>query len=128
MGPAYFREAAEVMGAAGGPPDRAKMTDVFRRHGNDGGCAPACQVARGSYGFVPPQPPGCPLLFPGTPHWLKVQAHRKLSWIGCEAGSWFLLTPFEEEKSAPIKQNALLSDESSVPLHWELIAASHKPW
>jgi quercetin dioxygenase-like cupin family protein len=34
MGPAYFREAAEVMGAAsGGPPDRAKMTDVFRRHG-----------------------------------------------------------------------------------------------
>jgi quercetin dioxygenase-like cupin family protein len=34
MGPAYFREAAEVIGAAaGGPPDRAKMTDVFRRHG-----------------------------------------------------------------------------------------------
>ena len=34
MGPAYFHEAAEVIGAAaGGPPDRAKMTDVFRRHG-----------------------------------------------------------------------------------------------
>ncbi len=34
MSPAYFREAAEVIGAAGGgPPDRAKMTDVFRRHG-----------------------------------------------------------------------------------------------
>jgi quercetin dioxygenase-like cupin family protein len=34
MGPAYFREAAEVIGAAaGGSPDRAKMTDVFHRHG-----------------------------------------------------------------------------------------------
>jgi quercetin dioxygenase-like cupin family protein len=34
MGPAYFREAAEVIGAAsGGPPDREKMTDVLRRHG-----------------------------------------------------------------------------------------------
>jgi quercetin dioxygenase-like cupin family protein len=34
MGPAYFREAAEVISAAsGGPPDRARMTDVFRRHG-----------------------------------------------------------------------------------------------
>jgi quercetin dioxygenase-like cupin family protein len=34
MGPAYFREAAEVIGsAAGGPPDRVKMMDVFRRHG-----------------------------------------------------------------------------------------------
>jgi quercetin dioxygenase-like cupin family protein len=34
MGPAYFREAAEVIGAAAGaPPDRAKMTDIFRRHG-----------------------------------------------------------------------------------------------
>ena len=34
MGPAYFREAAEVIDdAAGGPPDRAKMMDVFRRHG-----------------------------------------------------------------------------------------------
>jgi quercetin dioxygenase-like cupin family protein len=34
MGPAYFREAAEVIGAAGGGlPDRAKMTEVFRRHG-----------------------------------------------------------------------------------------------
>ncbi len=34
VGPAYFREAAEVIvAAAGGPPDRAKMMDVFRRHG-----------------------------------------------------------------------------------------------
>jgi quercetin dioxygenase-like cupin family protein len=34
MGPAYFRDAAEVIGSAGGgPPDRAKMTEVFRRHG-----------------------------------------------------------------------------------------------
>lgn len=34
MGPAYFREAAEVIGASGGgPPDREKMTEVFRRHG-----------------------------------------------------------------------------------------------
>src|SRR5512140_1727023 len=34
MGPAYFREAAEVIGAAaGGPTDAAKMMDLFRRHG-----------------------------------------------------------------------------------------------
>ena len=34
MGPAYFREAAEVIAAAaGGPPDPAKMMDFFRRHG-----------------------------------------------------------------------------------------------
>ncbi len=34
MGPAYFREAAAVIGAAaGGPPDRTKMAEVFRRHG-----------------------------------------------------------------------------------------------
>jgi hypothetical protein len=34
MGPAYFREAAELIAAAaGGPPDRLKMLDVFRRHG-----------------------------------------------------------------------------------------------
>jgi quercetin dioxygenase-like cupin family protein len=34
MGPAYFREAAEVIGAAkGGPPDPVKMMDVFQRHG-----------------------------------------------------------------------------------------------
>ena len=34
MGPAYFRESAEVIGAAkGGPPDLAKMMEVFRRHG-----------------------------------------------------------------------------------------------
>jgi len=34
MGPAYFREAAELLNvAAGGPPDRAKMMELFRRHG-----------------------------------------------------------------------------------------------
>lgn len=34
MGPAYFREAAELIGAAtGGPPDPAKMIEFFRRHG-----------------------------------------------------------------------------------------------
>ena len=34
ISPAYFREAAEVINATGGgPPDRAKMMEVFRRHG-----------------------------------------------------------------------------------------------
>jgi quercetin dioxygenase-like cupin family protein len=34
MGPDYFREASEVVNAAaGGPPDPAKMIEVFRRHG-----------------------------------------------------------------------------------------------
>jgi quercetin dioxygenase-like cupin family protein len=34
IGPEYFREAAEVMkAAAGGPPDRAKMAEIMRRHG-----------------------------------------------------------------------------------------------
>lgn len=34
MGPAYFREAAELIGAAAeGPPDRATMMELFRRHG-----------------------------------------------------------------------------------------------
>ena len=34
MGPAYFRDAAEVIGAArGGPPDPSRMIEVFRRHG-----------------------------------------------------------------------------------------------
>lgn len=34
MGPAYFREAAELIKAgAGGPPDRTKMAEFFRRHG-----------------------------------------------------------------------------------------------
>jgi quercetin dioxygenase-like cupin family protein len=41
MGPAYFHEAAEVIGAAkGGPPDRAKMMNVFRRHGMTLGTPP----------------------------------------------------------------------------------------
>ena len=34
MGPAYFREArAAVDAAAGGPPDKARMIEIFRRHG-----------------------------------------------------------------------------------------------
>ena len=34
IGPLYFREAAEVLkAAAGGPPDRAKMVEIMRRHG-----------------------------------------------------------------------------------------------
>jgi quercetin dioxygenase-like cupin family protein len=34
IGPQYFREAAEVVSAAaGGPPDRAKMAEIMRRHG-----------------------------------------------------------------------------------------------
>jgi len=34
IGPRYFRESAEVINAAaGGPPDRAKMADIMRRHG-----------------------------------------------------------------------------------------------
>jgi quercetin dioxygenase-like cupin family protein len=34
LGPEYFREAREVLRAAGGgPPDRAKMAELMRRHG-----------------------------------------------------------------------------------------------
>ncbi len=34
LGPEYFREAFAVLNAAaGGPPDRAKMADIMRRHG-----------------------------------------------------------------------------------------------
>jgi quercetin dioxygenase-like cupin family protein len=34
IGPEFFREVAAVMNAAaGGPPDRAKMVEVLRRHG-----------------------------------------------------------------------------------------------
>jgi hypothetical protein len=34
MGPAYFREASQLVNAAaGGPPDTAKMVAIFRRHG-----------------------------------------------------------------------------------------------
>src|ERR1700733_5526002 len=34
IGPEYFREAGEVINeAAGGPPDRAKMAEIMRRHG-----------------------------------------------------------------------------------------------
>jgi len=34
IGPEYFRESAEMINAAaGGPPDRAKMVEVMRRHG-----------------------------------------------------------------------------------------------
>jgi hypothetical protein len=33
IGPAYFREAAVIDAAAGGPPDHAAMVAVMRRHG-----------------------------------------------------------------------------------------------
>jgi len=34
IGPQYFREVADVfIAAAGGPPDRAKMMEIMRRHG-----------------------------------------------------------------------------------------------
>lgn len=34
IGPQYFHESAEVInGAAGGPPDRARMAEIMRRHG-----------------------------------------------------------------------------------------------
>ena len=34
IGPQYFREAAELInGTPGGPPDRAKMAEIMRRHG-----------------------------------------------------------------------------------------------
>lgn len=34
IGPEYFRESAEVINAAAGaPPDRARMTEIMRRHG-----------------------------------------------------------------------------------------------
>jgi len=34
MGPAYFREAGEIVNAAaGGPPDKVRMIEVFKRHG-----------------------------------------------------------------------------------------------
>lgn len=34
MGPAYFREASAVINAAaGGPPDTAKMIEIFHKHG-----------------------------------------------------------------------------------------------
>ena len=34
IGPQYFRECAEAVKAAnGGPPDRAKMAEIMRRHG-----------------------------------------------------------------------------------------------
>jgi quercetin dioxygenase-like cupin family protein len=34
IGPQFFRESAEVINAAGGgPPDRARMAEIMRRHG-----------------------------------------------------------------------------------------------
>ena len=34
IGPQYFRDSAEaIYAAAGGPPDRAKMVEIMRRHG-----------------------------------------------------------------------------------------------
>lgn len=33
LGPQYFREMAELLQAAGGPPDRAKAMEIMLRHG-----------------------------------------------------------------------------------------------
>jgi hypothetical protein len=34
LGPAYFRDVAQVLaGAAGGPPDLAALAEAMRRHG-----------------------------------------------------------------------------------------------
>ena len=33
IGPQYFREVAAVIGESGGPPDRARMAEIMRRHG-----------------------------------------------------------------------------------------------
>jgi len=42
IGPAYFRESAAVIeAAAGGPPDRARMAEIMRRHGLTPAPAPA---------------------------------------------------------------------------------------
>jgi quercetin dioxygenase-like cupin family protein len=33
LGPEYFRESAAVINAGAGPPDRAKLMEIMRRHG-----------------------------------------------------------------------------------------------
>ena len=33
IGPQYFREAAALISESGGPPDRARMAEIMRRHG-----------------------------------------------------------------------------------------------
>src|SRR6516165_9286123 len=46
IGPQYFRESAEVINtAAGGPPDRAKMSEIMRRHGLTPAAASVSPVA-----------------------------------------------------------------------------------
>jgi quercetin dioxygenase-like cupin family protein len=47
MTPAYFRDARDLLqAAAGGPPDVAKMIDVFRRHGMTIAAPSASKVER----------------------------------------------------------------------------------
>jgi quercetin dioxygenase-like cupin family protein len=42
IGPQYFRESAEAINAAaGGPPDRIRMTEIMRRHGLTAAAPPA---------------------------------------------------------------------------------------
>lgn len=49
MGPAYFREASEVVNsAAGRPPDVARMVEVFRRHGMTIAAPPAAPESSNS--------------------------------------------------------------------------------
>lgn len=46
IGPQFFRESAEVVNAAaGGPPDRAKMTEIMLRHGLTPAPPPAMPAA-----------------------------------------------------------------------------------
>jgi quercetin dioxygenase-like cupin family protein len=46
IGPRYFREVLEVMkAAAGGPPDRARIAEIMRRHGLTPAPPPASAVA-----------------------------------------------------------------------------------
>jgi quercetin dioxygenase-like cupin family protein len=50
IGPPYFRESAEVVNAAtGGPPDRAKLAEIMRRHG----LTPAAPPAQASEAVSP---------------------------------------------------------------------------
>lgn len=50
IGPPYFRESAEVINAAtDGPPDRAKLAEIMRRHG----LTPAAPPAQASEAALP---------------------------------------------------------------------------
>ncbi|MGH8228515.1 MAG: cupin domain-containing protein [Steroidobacteraceae bacterium] len=50
LGPAYFREAAALINAAAGPPDTAKMVEIFRRHGMTIAASPSLRQSVSSTG------------------------------------------------------------------------------